>query len=152
MLAKQDAESVRQIQDRFIQAGDEYALPPALLAAIASRESRCGKLLDANGWGDGGHAFGIMQIDRRYQVILGEHDPSGLTHIAQAAIILKRNLQQLTKTQPDWPPARQLQAAVAAYNSGLKNIKTLAGMDIGTTRNDYSNDVWARAQYFAAEN
>lgn len=37
--------------------------------------------------------------------------------------------------------------AVAAYNFGLDDVRTLARLDKGTTNNDYSNDVMARAQY-----
>jgi hypothetical protein len=38
-----------------------YDIPPALLAGIASRESRLGWILKTNGFGDDG-GFGIMQI------------------------------------------------------------------------------------------
>jgi peptidoglycan hydrolase-like protein with peptidoglycan-binding domain len=38
---------------------------------------------------------------------------------------------------------------VAVYNSGPGNVRTQAGMDVGTTGGDYSNDVWARAQALA---
>ena len=74
---------------------------------------------------------------------------------------------------PSWPADRQLQGefrkatlsfrmglntkqciypvhatgAVAAYNFGVKNVQSWDGLDRGTTGNDYSNDVMARAQY-----
>lgn len=36
---------------------------PAVIAGIASRESRAGKMLySTNGWGDHHHAYGIMQV------------------------------------------------------------------------------------------
>ena len=35
---------------------------PAFVAAIASRESRAGAALDSNHRGDGGRAFGVMQV------------------------------------------------------------------------------------------
>ena len=37
--------------------------------------------------------------------------------------------------------------AVAAYNFGVGNVQSWGGLDIGSTGNDYSNDVMARAQY-----
>jgi hypothetical protein len=46
------------------------------------------------------------------------------------------------------PRARQLQAAVAGYNFGDENARTLDGLDVGSTHDDYSNDISARAQYF----
>jgi len=36
---------------------------------------------------------------------------------------------------------------LAAYNAGVGNIQTWEGLDSGTTGNDYSNDVIARAQW-----
>ena len=37
--------------------------------------------------------------------------------------------------------------AVAAYNFGTGNVVTWGNLDVGTTGNDYSNDVMARAKY-----
>lgn len=38
---------------------------PAVIAGLASRESRAGKLLySTSGWGDHHNAYGIMQVDR----------------------------------------------------------------------------------------
>ncbi|WP_347989905.1 transglycosylase SLT domain-containing protein [Methylomonas sp. AM2-LC] len=148
-LAKHDSARILSIKDRFERAALAVQLPPALLAAMASRESRCGATLDSNGYGDNQHAFGILQIDKRYHTLQGVADPHSDAHICQASTLLNAFLQQITCHYPHWPAARQLQAAVVAYNAGVKNVKTLQGMDIGTTHNDYSNDVWARALYFA---
>ena len=137
-LAQADSQRVSEIADRFVQACASSILPPALLAGIASRESRCGAVLDANGWGDGEHAFGILQIDKRSFQIVGQDDPKGVAHIQQAVGILHDNLAQVQHNHPDWPLARQLQGAVAAYNVGVRNVQTLDGMDIGTTHDDYS--------------
>lgn len=148
-LAQADRRLALYIADRFLSVAEEFDFPPALLAGLASRESRCGLLLDSRGWGDLGHAFGIMQIDRRSHTILGQSDPRSVDHIRQAASILKNYLAQIKRLHSTWPAARQLQGAVAAYNVGVKNVRTLEGMDRGTTHDDYSNDVWARAVYFA---
>jgi peptidoglycan hydrolase-like protein with peptidoglycan-binding domain len=69
----------------------------------------------------------------------------------QANGILASFRTQIAKRHADWHPERQLQGAVAAYNSGVGNVQTLDGMDKGTTGNDYSNDVWARARFFAGK-
>lgn len=39
---------------------------------------------------------------------------------------------------------------VAAYNFGVSNVRSWEGLDRGTTGNDYSNDVMARAQRLQA--
>ncbi|WKJ88748.1 transglycosylase SLT domain-containing protein [Methylomonas montana] len=137
------------IADSFLQAADEFNLPPALLIGIASRESRVGWLLDDTGWGDLGRAFGIMQIDHRSHTVLGRPDPRSQQHINQAAEIIHDNLAKIRRNHTSWPEARQLQGAVAAYNFGANNVCTLDGIDKGSTHDDYSNDVWARALYFA---
>ncbi len=147
-LAKTDKSRVAAYAKIFIKLGSEKGLPPALLAAIASRESRGGNILDANGFGDHGNGFGLMQVDKRY------HDISGGAysedHIRQAAGILADYFEQVQKNFPNWTRAQQLRGAVAAYNSGVGNVKTLERMDVGTTGNDYSADVWARARYYAS--
>jgi hypothetical protein len=38
---------------------------------------------------------------------------------------------------------------VVAYDVGVLNVRTIKDMDRGTTGDDYSNDVWARAQALA---
>ena len=124
-------------------------LPPALLAAIASRESRCGNVLDRHGFGDGENAFGIMQVDQRSHNLEGLPDPRSQGHIDQAAGILADSFEQAQRRFADQPPARQLQAAVAAYNCGMVKVQSPADADTHTTGQDYSNDVWTRAQFYA---
>ena len=120
-----------------------HAFPSVILAAIALRESRCGAMLNGHGYGDNGHAYGICQIDQRYHKIIGA--PDSVEHIAQCDSILLDYLAQVAKKHPNWPEEHQLQGAIAAYNVGVENIKTIAGIDVGTTHDDYSNDVWAMA-------
>ena len=75
-MAKTDLNRVTPLKDRFKAAAELTGLPPALLAAIASRESRCGSVLASDGTGDGGNAFGIMQVDRRFHTLIaGQPDP-----------------------------------------------------------------------------
>lgn len=150
-MAENDAKNVLPHKEKFVIAAKQFGLPPALLAAIASRESRGGAVLDKKGFGDVGNAFGLMQVDKRFHQIEGLPDPTSLAHIVQAAGILAGFRDAVAKKHTDWPDERQLQGAVAAYNSGVGNIQTLEGMDKGTTGDDYSNDVWARAQFFSEQ-
>jgi peptidoglycan hydrolase-like protein with peptidoglycan-binding domain len=146
-MAQTDLPRLQKYKASFEAAGAKYGLPPALLAAIASRESRAGAALDSRGYGDHGNGFGLMQVDKRYHSLKG--GPYSAEHIDQAAGILKTYLNEVKAKHPGWPPEQQLRGAVAAYNSGVSNVQTVEGMDRGTTGNDYSNDVWARAQALA---
>jgi peptidoglycan hydrolase-like protein with peptidoglycan-binding domain len=149
-MAETDAKKLKPHMEKFAVVAKEFGLPPALLAAIASRESRGGSALK-NGLGDNGNGFGLMQVDKRFHTIEGRDDPAGLPHIRQATSILAGFRDAVAQRHPDWHDERQLQGAVAAYNSGVKNVQTLDGMDKGTTGNDYSNDVWARARFYAEQ-
>ncbi len=136
------------LRNKFEQVGRETGLPPALLAAIASRESRGGNILDRNGEGDYGHGYGIMQVDNRSHTQARQDGPYGLAHIRQAAGILKAKLDAVKRQYPNMSPEQQLQTAVSRYNGGRG--LPYPNSDAGTTGGDYSNDVLARAQYYAA--
>jgi len=146
-MAQNDLARLQQHQADFESVGRQENLPPALLAAIASRESRGGGALDRNGYGDNGNGYGLMQVDRRTAAGVGQ--PTSRENIEQGAQILNQKLDQVRQAHPDWTRDQQLRGAVAAYNEGAGNVRTVNGMDRGTTGDDYSNDVWARAQALA---
>lgn len=146
-MANRDFNAVNRYTEHFIAVGAETGLPPALLAAIASRESRGGTQLDSNGFGDHGNGFGLMQVDKRSHEQVGS--AYSREHIAQAAGILKGFWSQIRAKFPQWTPAQQLRGAVAAYNFGVDDVRSLERLDIGTTGDDYSADVWARARHYA---
>jgi hypothetical protein len=148
-MAETELGRVRAVIAKFNTASSMTDLPPALLAAIASRESRCGNVLDRNGFGDGENAFGIMQVDQRSHDLEGLPDPRSQEHINQAAGILNQAFEQAQRKFADQPLARQLQAAVAAYNCGIGKVQSPANADTHTTGQDYSIDVWTRAQFYA---
>jgi soluble lytic murein transglycosylase-like protein len=133
-----------ELKDIFVSVGSALILPPELLAAIAWRESCFGKNLDADGFGDNGNGYGIMQVDRRSHQLVG--GPASIEHVTQAATILRDMLNIVSRDHADWTHAEQLRGAVAAYNSGPGNVRTIAGMDIGTTGNNYSADVITKSQ------
>ncbi|MDB9432096.1 SH3 domain-containing protein [Microcystis aeruginosa] len=153
-MAQTDLQRVKAMADCFCTAAAKFGVPAALLAAVASRESRGGNILNAQGWGDchGGqcYGFGIMQVDKRSHTVEGIPDgPKSLAHVEQATGIFANCLQQVQQKHPNWEDRYVIKGAAVAYNSGLRNVQTKEGMDIGTTGNDYGSDVMARAQYYA---
>jgi hypothetical protein len=100
-MAETDRRRVMQHKAKFEAAARRVSLPPALLAAIASRESRGGAALDADGLGDNGHGFGLMQVDDRNSfAVVREGGPFGQPHIDQAASILRDKLNEVKRTFP----------------------------------------------------
>jgi hypothetical protein len=148
-MAQTDLNRIKAIADRFVSAANKFGVPAAVLAAIASRESRGGAALDSGGWGDRGNGFGIMQVDKNFHHLEGTSDPFSLEHIEQATGIFVDFLNEVQRKHPDWEDPYILKGAAVAYNSGVSNVQTKEGMDIGTTGNDYGADVIARAQYYA---
>ena len=146
-MALQDLEEVKRHADRFRSAAGKAAIPPALLAAIASRESRCGRVLEGD-WGDRHRAFGVLQVDKRYHEIRGLGDAFSVEHLEQGAAILNENMVAINKKFPNWEKTYRLMAAVAAYNFGTGNVRTKEGINRGTTGDDYGADVIARAQFY----
>jgi type VI secretion system secreted protein VgrG len=134
--------------------GEKYHLPPALILGLMSRESGFGTLLAANGTGDNGHGFGILQVDNRSHVAVG--GPYSEEAADQAVGIFSSGLKSVQAAHPTWTSDQQLAGAVAAYNAGPGNVATQptnpttwAQMDQGTTGNNYSRDTWAQSQWFA---
>lgn len=147
-LAQNDLGRVLECKAAFITASQKTDVPWQFIAALASRESRVGNVLDSKGWGDHGNAFGLLQVDRRYHDIKGSHDPYSTEHLVQGIEILKGYHQQVIAKHPNWKGWQQLRGAVAAYNVGVSNIQTVRGTDVGTTGNDYSQDVIARFWFY----
>jgi len=148
-MAKHDEDRVMQHKSQFIEAAARYDIPPALLAAIASRETRGGSQLGEDGYSiyGGNQGFGLMQVDAGHHTPAG--GPTSSEHIEQAAGILVTFRNALASRNPDWTEAQTLKAAVAAYNCGSGRVRSIQNMDGRTTGGDYSNDTWVRAQYYA---
>ncbi|MEM7440211.1 MAG: SH3 domain-containing protein [Pseudomonadota bacterium] len=145
-MAKTDLKRVKAFRKLFLEVGIKHDLPPALLCAIASRETRGGSQLDDTGHGDGGHGFGIMQIDDRSWNADKSEGPGGLVHIDQAAGILAYKLKG-TEQIPGLSDVEALATAISRYNGGRG--LAFPRSDEGTTGADYMNDVWQRARYYA---
>jgi peptidoglycan hydrolase-like protein with peptidoglycan-binding domain len=147
-MADEDEARVLPYLDVFKEVAEDYDLPAPVLMAIASRESRGGTLLDDEGYSIyDGRGFGLMQVDRGHHTPAG--GPTSREHIEQAAEILLGMRNSIVFEHPDWTPSEQLRGAICAYNTGPSGIETVGGMDQGTTGQDYSSDVWVRAQRYA---
>jgi len=140
-----------QRRENLRRAGSRFQVPVEVILAIASRESHLGAVLGAfgsdPGWGDNNQAWGIMQVDRRYHSLHGLDDPFSQAHIEQALAIFASYRDAIINSHPDWADEYVLKGACVAYNSGVNNVQTIAGMNQGTTHNDYGDDVIARAQF-----
>ena len=156
----------------FCAAADAYIWPDELLPkmqqllgprwmtwvlmGIASRESRMGLLLDAEGKGDGGHGHGIMQVDNRWHKAFCDSDKwsnlaASLEYVHKTVIVPSFNyLGEHCWEQVGEDYGALFRATVAAYNAGPGNVRKAleagTGVDSLTTGRDYAKDVLARAK------
>lgn len=148
--------------DAFIKAGKDYDFAPSLLMAVASRETNMRNIV-----GDGGHGYGLMQIDLRS---FPEWVASGAWRhpeqvIEKGAQILDQKMTQIHNgvgkilniggysfTGRIFHTAEDaIKTAVAAYNSGLWAYYCFSkgeDPDRLTTGHDYSKDVLMRQVEF----
>ncbi|XP_077091875.1 lysozyme g-like [Siphateles boraxobius] len=144
-LAEVDLTRMEKYKSIITKVGKAKQMEPAVIAGIISRESRAGAVLK-DGWGDHGNGFGLMQVDKRYHTPAGAWDSE--QHITQATEILTGFIKQIKAKFPQWTPEQCFKGGISAYNAGVKNVCTYERMDVGTTGDDYANDVVARAQWF----
>jgi len=141
--------------------GENDGIGPALIFAIASRESNMRNIV-----GDGGHGRGWLQIDDRFHhEFLASHRgcesgsftptrpsaaPRGLVPSLTASTIkaielLRANMR--AARSEGVPESQVLRFAVAAYNAGAGGATQgfrAGNIDGRTTGRDYSKDVLAR--------
>ncbi|XP_035516224.1 lysozyme g-like [Morone saxatilis] len=148
-MAQTDAGRMEKYRSKINKVGGSCGIDPALIAAIISRESRAGNEL-TNGWGDGGNAWGLMQVDVNPNG--GGHTAKGAwdseEHLTQATGILVDFIKRIRSKFPGWTPEQQLKGGIAAYNMGDGSVHSYENVDGGSTGGDYSNDVVARAQWY----
>jgi type VI secretion system secreted protein VgrG len=154
-----DAAYHRKLAEKYqadaIRLGQKYNVPPALVLGMMSRESNFGTSLDANGRGDHGHGYGILQVDDR-TIKNPAGGPYSYEHLDQAMGIFAQKRAEVTAAHPGWTPEQQLAGAVSAYNQGKGGVVTQptdpaswGRLDYTSTGHDYSMDTWARAQWYA---
>lgn len=150
--AEIDADRLRRNKEMMTyirEAAKQTGIDPAIIAAIISRESNCGTTLCENGWAKKGKGYGVMQVDSNSHTPKTAEGPTSLAHILQGANILRELIKNIKEdVKPSWPPEWQIRGAIAAYNFGPDDVRTMANLDKGSTGHDYSSDVLARAQYF----
>jgi len=130
---------VRHFQD----AGQRFDVSPALLMAIASRESRIGRALGPTCKGDVGNAWGIMQIDRRFHSEwTSKHDPCDhRANVLKGAEVLRSELDHFEELMP----------GLASYNASRDAVQRALdqglSVDAFTTGGDYTGDVLQRFEW-----
>ncbi|KFP32923.1 Lysozyme g, partial [Colius striatus] len=144
-IAERDLRAMNQYKTLIKRVGEKLCVEPAVIAGIISRESHAGKALK-NGWGDNGNGFGLMQVDKNYHKPQGQWNSE--THLTQGTNILISMIKTIQRKFPNWTKDQQLKGGISAYNAGANNVRSYDRMDIGTTHDDYANDVVARAQYY----
>ncbi|XP_076470152.1 glycine, glutamate and proline-rich protein-like [Babylonia areolata] len=154
-MVSNDYHELNKRKHCYVQAGNNNCIHPAVIAGIASRETRGGAIIaSTGGWGDHHHAYGIMQCDGGASGLgstCTKYPWDSCEHIdMMVRILLVPYVHTMQSKHSSWRPEQQLQGAVSAYNAGTGNVVTFSGMDLGTTGNDYSNDVMARAQYLVS--
>lgn len=152
-IARRDMKHLNEQRLSSIKkAAQKLNIPTSIAIAIGSRESHLGSILgkfgNKPGWGDNNHAFGICQVDKRFHTLVGLDDPYSQAHVEQAMGILSRYRDQVEKNHPSWTDEQVLKGACVAYNAGVSNVRTISGMNQGTTHDDYGDDVIARAQFY----
>ena len=148
--AKSDLESGRltdEIKKTIQQVASSKNVDPYIILAVASRESNLGLTLK-NAYGDNGNGYGWMQVDKRHHTIDTTGGPSSKDHFLQATGILVRSIDTVSNKHSDWESEYKIKGGIAGYNFGPANVWTKAGIDKGTTGDDYSSDVLTRAKFF----
>lgn len=163
----------------FVEAARAFELRPEILMGIASRETNMGGRELAPGefeWltrpGDGGHGYGLMQIDGRSypgwvamrgwilaedgihygaEVLADKRD--GLIRRAGLLVsVRERGTQNIYRfTMPAFAGPVIERVAIAAYNCGdwaAYHASKGRDVDRGTTGGNYSSDVLSRASQF----
>ncbi|KAK7092824.1 glycine, glutamate and proline-rich protein-like [Littorina saxatilis] len=133
----------------YEQVANSNCIEASVIAALASRESNGGDSLTSAGYGDGGHAWGILQCDLTHSGLPCKN--CGARTCCHVEMMVKSLLvpyiRQVGSRHSSWSTEQKLQGGIAAYNFGVGNVQSWTRLDIGSTGNDYSNDVIARAQY-----
>uniref|UniRef100_A0A452RKN7 Lysozyme g2 n=1 Tax=Ursus americanus TaxID=9643 RepID=A0A452RKN7_URSAM len=105
MFAEMDLRALKTYQILIKEVGLRYCVDPALIAAIISRESHGGTVLQ-DGWDHRGLKFGLMQLDKKIHHPIGTWDSK--EHLLQAVGILADKIKAIQKKFPTWSVAQHL--------------------------------------------
>ncbi|KGL91747.1 Lysozyme g, partial [Charadrius vociferus] len=141
--AEADIVRLRKYEMPIKRVARNLCLDPALIAAIISQESRAGLLLD-NGWDQGRHRYGLMQLGGQ------QHHPFGMwdseEHINQCSTILVLAINEVRARHPNWTWDQQLRGGICTYRAKMGNLQVYEE-DPCDRDNYYVNSVIRRAQY-----
>ncbi|XP_006870810.1 PREDICTED: lysozyme g-like protein 2 [Chrysochloris asiatica] len=140
MFAAMDLRAIKPYQFMIKEVGHRHCVDPALIAAIISRESHGGTVLE-NGWNHNGHKYGLMQLDKKIHRPVGDWDSK--EHLSQAVGILADGIKDVQKKFPKWSVDQHLKGGLLAFKSGIDTVVT--PVDIDT---DFANDLLARAKFY----
>ncbi|MBX9882943.1 MAG: hypothetical protein K2X73_13335 [Sphingomonas sp.] len=130
----------------IVSAANAHGIDPALLGAIAIRES---DFQDINQIG-GGLGRGVFQIDLGAHPGVTEAQANDLAWSADyAANLLATNMAELARDHPNFTHDQLTQATAASYNFGTGNISgNPSTIDVGTTGGNYGSNVQALMNAF----
>ncbi|KAM9469841.1 lysozyme g-like isoform 2-T2 [Clarias gariepinus] len=111
-MAEYDLKRMDMYKPIIMNVARAKKLDPAVIAGIISRETRAGSPTSGlvNGWGDGGNAFGLMQVDKRYHSPKGDWDSE--EHINQATDILIGFIKIIEGNFPNWSKEDHFKASM----------------------------------------
>ncbi|XP_040585590.1 lysozyme g-like protein 2 [Mesocricetus auratus] len=139
MFAEMDLKAITHYRILIKEVGQRYCIDPAIIAAIISRESHGGVVLQ-NGWDHKGQKFGLMQLDKTHHPI-GSWDSK--EHLLQSVGILAEKIKAIQRKFPTWNTAQHLRGGLVAFKSGLETIVTPEDIEV-----DLVDDVIARAKFY----
>ncbi|XP_042551485.1 lysozyme g-like protein 2 [Dipodomys merriami] len=140
MFAEMDLKALKSYQIVIKEVGQRYCIDPAVIAAIISRESHGGTVLQ-NGWDHRGLKFGLMQLDKQLYHPVGAWDSK--EHLLQGVGILADKIKAIQRKFPTWSVPQHLKGGLSAFKSGIDTIDTPMDVDA-----DLVSDIIARAKFF----
>jgi Putative peptidoglycan binding domain len=172
----EDLEAAARYGATIVAAAGQFGLPPAIIVALGSRESRWGLALNPRGatgtadlsprpfvgpHRDGAlppdkHGFGrgLMKVDYDAHEFARSgpwHEPDANVRYACSVLV---GFRPVLRRQTVLHGAALLRAMLAAYNCGLDNVlrATRHGLDLDfyTAGRDYSRELLDRAGFFEA--
>ncbi|XP_076019362.1 uncharacterized protein LOC143010738 isoform X2 [Genypterus blacodes] len=149
-LAGRDLELMMEYKDVITTVGKQLKVRPALIAAIISKQSQAGAKLRRDGFGQADpNSYGLMQVNKNYHAVKG--GAYSEEHVDHGVLILIQAFKTMQRLKTHWTKEKHLTGALAAYISGEERVIPLESHDVDsvTPFKDFSNDVIARAQWFA---
>ncbi|KAK0155842.1 Lysozyme g [Merluccius polli] len=150
VFARRDLEEMKKYRKIILNVADRLSIHPCLIAAIISRQSRAGLDLRPNGYGKyDSTCHGLMQVNEAYHPL--QPDPYGEEHILLGTIVLIQAIKSIKQAMENsWNKNQILKGGIAAYIGDANLVGDhYEELDARTPYGDFSNDVVARAQFYA---